>query len=82
LHETTSIHEHSRELLRVMCKRISPLNVVSFAIFCAIKEGHYEFVEKVLDADPYVTWSRGKQNITEFQQAVLYREAKIFMGMT
>ena len=79
-----SIHEHSGELLRVMCKRISPLNVreeknvVYFAIFCAIKEGHYEFVEKVLDADPYVIWGRGKDGITVFQQAVLYREAKIF----
>lgn len=78
------IHKHSHELLLLMCKSISPFNekeqknVVSIAIFRAIKEGQQEFVDEVLKADPYLIWARDKDRTTVFQQAVLYREAKIF----
>ncbi|KAL4599254.1 hypothetical protein ACB092_11G114100 [Castanea dentata] len=84
LHEMKWIHEHSHELLRLMCKSISPLNekeqkdVVSIAIFRAIKEGQQKFVSEVLKADPYLIWARDKDRTTVFQQAVLYREAIIF----
>ena len=75
---------YSREILRLMCEKISPLNekeqnnVIYVAVFRAIKEGFKEFVSKVLSANPYLIWARDNKGATVFQQAVLYREAEIF----
>ncbi len=79
-----SEYEHSHAILKLMCESISPFNlkeekrVVNVAIFRAIKEGLFDFVSKVLEADPYVIWARDENKRTLFHQAVLYREAKIF----
>ncbi|KAK7812996.1 ankyrin repeat-containing protein ITN1 [Quercus suber] len=76
--------KYSREILRLMCKKISPLNVkeqndvISVAIFRAVKEGFTEFVDEVLIANPHLIWARDQQWVSLFQQAVLYREAEIF----
>ena len=76
--------KYSREILSLMCEKISPLNdkeqcdVISVAIFRAVKEGFKEFVDKVLNANPYLIWARDQQWASLFQQAVLYREAEIF----
>ena len=78
-------HEPSRKLLRLMCQEVSPLNVkeetdvISVAIFRAIKEGFDEFVSEVVNANPYLIWVRDEQWANIFHQAVLYREDKIFM---
>nr|POF26737.1 ankyrin repeat-containing protein itn1 [Quercus suber] len=84
LHKMKWNDKYSREILRLMCKKISPLNVkeqndvISVAIFRAVKEGFTEFVDEVLIANPHLIWARDQQWVSLFQQAVLYREAEIF----
>lgn len=84
LHKMKWNDKYSREILRLMCEKISPLNVkeqndvISFAIFRAVKEGFTEFVDEVLKANPHLIWARDQQWVSLFQQAVLYREAEIF----
>lgn len=84
LHKMKRNDMYSREILRLMCEKISPLNekeqndVIYVAIFRAIKEGFKEFVSEVLNANPYLIWARDNKGATVFHQAVLYREAEIF----
>ena len=84
LHKMKWNDKYSREILCLMCLEISPLNnkkqcdVISVALFRAVKEGFKEFVDRVLKANPYLIWARDQQWASLFQQAVLYREAEIF----
>ena len=51
---------------------------VGDAIVRATKEGNFEFVFKILKADPQLVWSNDGKSKNIFSVAVQYRQAKIF----
>ncbi|XP_062173618.1 uncharacterized protein LOC133879086 [Alnus glutinosa] len=85
LHEMEGIHAHCQKLLDLMSKEISMSNMqqrqkgcVDGAIFCAIKNGNFEFLFRIVKENPDLlrTVDRDSRNI--FLLAVLHRQAKIF----
>jgi hypothetical protein len=78
-------HAYCHKLLDLMCKEISKSNMqqrqkgcVDGAIFCAIKNGNFEFLFRIVKENPDLlrTVDRDSRNI--FLLAVLHRQAKIF----
>ncbi|KAB1220606.1 hypothetical protein CJ030_MR3G015859 [Morella rubra] len=86
LSEMKLLHVQSQELLSRICKPISTLNAearnnggVYAAIFRAIKEGNFEFVYKIVRANPDLLYAiEYPTKRTIFMLAVLHRQAKIF----
>ncbi|XP_059438743.1 ankyrin repeat-containing protein ITN1-like [Corylus avellana] len=79
------ISAQCHELMHHMCEQISNSNLqqrvkggVYAAIFCAIKNGIFEFVFDVVKANSELLRSFDRDSRTIFSTAVLYRQAKIF----
>ncbi|XP_023920105.2 uncharacterized protein LOC112031637 isoform X2 [Quercus suber] len=85
LYEMKLAHFLSRELLSRMKDQILISNTrqretgsVDLAILRAIKEGIFEFVFDIVQADPQLVWTRDSKSSSIFSVAVQYRHAKIF----
>ncbi|XP_059438752.1 uncharacterized protein LOC132171453 [Corylus avellana] len=85
LYEMKLISAQCHELMHHMCEQISNSNLqqrvkggVYAAIFCAIKNGIFEFVFDVVKANSELLRSFDRDSRTIFSTAVLYRQAKIF----
>jgi hypothetical protein len=79
------IHDDCHNLLIHMCKEIKNSNMpqrqkgcVDGAIFCAIKNGNFEFLFHIVKANPDLLRSFDGETRNIFLLAVLHRQPKIF----
>ncbi|XP_059438819.1 protein ACCELERATED CELL DEATH 6-like [Corylus avellana] len=85
LYEMELDRHQSLCLRREMCFAISfsndetrKIGCVDTAVFRAIKEGNFEFVDEIMKQIPELLWCNDDKGRTIFPSAVLYRQAKIF----
>ncbi|KAG7947501.1 hypothetical protein I3843_14G098400 [Carya illinoinensis] len=74
-----------KQLLSRICREIPTFNqsdhldrIIAPAIFCAISKGNFEFVSRMLKANPEFLWIRNDEGMSIFHYAVLHRQAQIF----
>ena len=85
LYEMKLLRVQARELLVCMCNGVSNSSIeqrkkgrVDSAIIRSIEKGNFEFIFRMVRANPNLLWSRGENDSSIFSISVRHRQAKIF----
>ncbi|BFG21071.1 hypothetical protein CerSpe_073450 [Prunus speciosa] len=81
IREIKQAHNQSRELLHHMCELIKHKhghNYLLDAIFTAVEQGMFEFIDSVLQARPDLVWRTNEMGRVPFQFAIECRQEKIY----